>query len=73
MSNMFGYCEKLESLDLSEFDMTHVTYKNKEKMFQGCKALKTIYMRGCDEGTVNKIKSSLSSDGISSQVTIITE
>lgn len=72
MRYMFGSCEKLESLDLSGFDMTHVPYKNKEKMFQGCKSLKTIYMIGCDEGTVNKIKSSLSSDGISSQVTIIT-
>lgn len=72
MRYMFSFCEKLESLDLSGFDMTHVSYKNKGKMFQGCKALKTIYMRGCDEGTVNKIKSSLSSDGISSQVTIIT-
>ena len=73
MSSMFGSCEKLESLDLSGFDMTHVSYKNKKNMFQSCKSLKTIYMRGCDEGTVNKIKSSLSSDGISSQVTIITE
>lgn len=72
MRYMFSSCEKLESLDLSGFDMTHVPYKNKERMFQSCKALKTIYMRGCDEGTVNKIKSSLSSDGISSQVTIIT-
>ena len=70
---MFMSCEKLESLDLSGFDMTHVPYKNKANMFQSCKALKTIYMRGCDEGTVNKIKSSLSSDGISGQVTIITE
>lgn len=72
MRYMFSFCEKLESLDLSGFDMTHVSYKNKGKMFQGCKSLKTIYMRGCDEGTINKIKSSLSSDGISSQVTIIT-
>ena len=72
MRYMFGYCEKLESLDLSGFDMTNVPYKNKTNMFQSCKALKTIYMIGCDEGTVNKIKSSLSSDGISSQVTIIT-
>lgn len=72
MRSMFGSCEKLTELDLSGFDMTHVSYKNKEKMFQGCKALKTIYMRGCDEGTVNKIKSSLSSAGISGQVTIIT-
>ena len=73
MRYMFGFCEKLTELDLSGFDMTHVPYKNKANMFLDCKALKTIYMRGCDEGTVNKIKSSLSSDGISSQVTIITE
>ena len=72
MRYMFSSCDKLESLDLSGFDMTHVPYKNKANMFQSCKALKTIYMRGCDEGTVNKIKSSLSSAGISSQVTIIT-
>ena len=73
MRYMFMSCYKLESLDLSGFDMTHVPYKNKANMFQSCKALKTIYMIGCDEGTVNKIKSSLSSDGISGQVTIITE
>lgn len=72
MRYMFGFCEKLTELDLSGFDMTHVSYKNKANMFLSCKALKTIYMIGCDEGTVNKIKSSLSSDGISSQVTIIT-
>lgn len=72
MRYMFGFCEKLTELDLSGFDMTHVPYKNKANMFLSCKALKTIYMRGCDEGTVNKIKSALTDAGILSQVTITT-
>ena len=72
MSFMFGYCKKLTELDLSGFDMTHVYYKNMERMFTNCKALKTIYMRGCNQTTINKIKSALSSADILNQVTIIT-
>ena len=71
-SFMFGYCEKLTELDLSGFDMTNVYYKNTEYMFKNCKALKTIYMRGCNQKTIDKIKSALSSADILNNVTIIT-
>ena len=72
MSYMFGYCEKLTELDLSGWDMTNVYYKNTERMFANCKALKTIYMRGCNQTTIDKIKRALTEAGILNQVTIIT-
>lgn len=72
MRYMFGYCEKLTSLDISGWDMTHVSYSKFSGMFNGCSILNTIYMRGCSDATVNKIKSALSSASISGQVTIIT-
>ena len=73
MRYMFGYCEKLTSLDISGWDMTNVSYSKFSGMFNGCSSLNTIYMRGCTDATVNKIKSALSSASILSNVTIITE
>ena len=42
-------------------------------MFTGCSKLKTIRMVGCNQTTIDKIKSELTSAGILNQVTIVTE
>ena len=70
MNYMFIYCSSLTSLDLSGWDTSNVTDMN--NMFGGCSALKTIRMVGCSQTTIDKIKSRLSTDGITG-CTIVTE
>ena len=70
MSDMFYNCSALTSLDLSGWDTSKVT--NMGYMFSGCSALKTIRMVGCSQTTIDKIKSRLSTDGITG-CTIVTE
>ena len=71
MSYMFCYCIRLESLDLSGWDLTRVY--NTSVMFKGCKSLTTIRMIGCNQTTIDKIKSALTEASILNQVTIVTE
>lgn len=55
MDQMFYGCSKLENLNLSGW-----TIKDSATivdMFKGCDNLKTIEMRGCDSGTVSRIRS----------------
>ena len=70
MSFMFSNCSSLTSLDLSAWNTSKVT--NMSNMFKGCSALKTIRMVGCSQTTIDKIKSQLSTDGITGY-TIVTE
>ena len=70
MSNMFMVCQA-KSLDLSGWNMASV--KSTNSMFFRCNSLTTVRMVGCNQTTIDKIKSALSSDGILSHVTIITE
>ena len=73
LTDMFRFCEKLQTLDLSGWDLTKVTgYNPIGEMFLGCKELKTIYMRGCNQTTINRIKEGLKISKILDQVTIIT-
>ena len=74
LTDMFRWCENLQTLDLSGWDLTKVTgYNPVGEMFFQCKALKTIYMRGCNQTTINRIKEGLRISKIpSNQVTIIT-
>lgn len=67
---MFSWCWNLTSLDLSGWDMSNVT--NMSNMFKESTSLKTIRMVGCNEATINKIKTQLATDGIKN-VTIVTE
>ena len=71
MSGMFQNCKALTSLDLSGWDMTNVTRKS--NMFKYCNKLKTIKMIGCNQTTIDKIKSALTSADILNNVTIVTE
>ena len=71
MSYMFNECNSLTSLDLSNFDTSKVT--DIYFMFSSCNKLTTIKMIGCNQTTIDKIKSELTSAGILNQVTIITE
>ena len=70
MSEMFYQCYELQSLNLSGWNTSSVT--TMVNMFGDCTKLKTIYMRNCSQTTIDRIKAQLTSDGISSQVTIIT-
>ena len=70
MYNMFYNCSSITSLDLSGWDISNVTEMG--NMFHGCSALKTIRMVGCSQTTIDKIKSRLSTDGIT-DCTIVTE
>ena len=69
MAYMFDYCTSLESLDLSGWGFSRTINK---PTFNECSKLKTIRMVGCDQDTIDVIKSILSKDGILNQVTIIT-
>ena len=60
----------LETVNLSGWDLSKVVKSN--GMFEGCKNLKNIVMRGCNEATVNLIKTQLASDGVTG-VEIVTE
>lgn len=71
MMNMFSNCNVLTSLDLSGWNLTNETDMN--HMFYSCKKLKTIYIRGCNQTTIDKIKSALTDVGILNNVTIVTE
>ena len=56
MDNMFQFCENLESLDLSGWDLPKITSNKPNWMFYGTTNLKTVYMRGCNEDTIKKIR-----------------
>ena len=71
MSWMFGKCTKLQELNISGWDLTNTT--DMRGMFNSCDSLKTIYMRNCNQTTIDKIKAQLKTDGILNNVTIITE
>ena len=71
MNYMFYNSNKLVSLDISGWDMTNV--RQTSLIFSSCKSLKTVYMRGCNQTTIDKIKSELVSSGILNNVTIVTE
>ena len=76
IEQMFHYCDNLQTLDLSGWDLTNLrvigglppTYG----LFTYCKSLNLIYMRGCNQNTIDKIKSALTEARIQDQVTIIT-
>ena len=73
IGGMFYRCSNLASLDLSGWDLTKVKSNSNSNMFTDCSKLTTIRMIGCNQTTIDKIKSALSSDGILNQVTIVTE
>ena len=70
MYSMFSNCRSLTSLYLSGWYMTNATYTS--DMFYSCDNLKTIKMIGCNQTTIDKIKSALTSAGILNNVTIVT-
>ena len=70
MESMFNNCKSLTFLDLSGWDTSNVT--SMYHIFYECSALKTIRMVGCSQTTIDKIKSRLSTDGITGY-TIVTE
>ena len=76
IAQMFHYCENLQTLDLSGWDLTNLRviggWHPTSGLFTYCKSLNLIYMRGCNQNTIDIIKSELSSVGIQDQVTIIT-
>ena len=72
MNNMFEYCESLESLDLSNFNVREPYDNSIDNMFWGCSKLKTVYMRGCSQRTISRLKGELDHAHLLDQVTIIT-
>lgn len=68
--SMFYGTSSLVSLDFS-LDTSKVT--NMSRMFMGCTSLKTIFMKGCNQTTIDKVKAQLKTDDILNNVTIITE
>ena len=55
MNLMFSGCNSLETLNLSDWKIRSDV--STSLMFSGCDSLKKIYMHGCDEPTITKIKS----------------
>lgn len=71
MTSMFKGCRSLQVLNISGWDLTKATEMG--NMFSECSSLNTIYMRNCNQTTIDKIKAQLETDGILNNVTIITE
>ncbi len=69
-SYMLWDSPNLETVDLSGWDLSKVVLS--KSMFEGCNELKTIIMRGCNDATVNLIKTQLASDGLTG-VEIVSE
>lgn len=61
-SYMLWDSPNLETVDLSGWDLSKVALS--KSMFEGCNSLKTIIMRGCNDDTVNLIKSQVAADGL---------
>lgn len=57
MSCMFKDCVSLQSLDLSNCNITKACQI--EDMFEGCDSLKTVIMKNCSDETVDRIKAEL--------------
>ena len=72
-SDLFMYCSSLETLDLSGWNQISKDTVGPKNLFIGCKNLKTIYMRNCEEKIVESVKNQLNKAGILDQVTIIRE
>ena len=68
---MFNDCSSLRILDLSGWDF-NLSYHDSWWMFGGCSRLKTIYMRGCNQKTIDKIKEIYNNDTLH-DVKIITK
>ena len=68
----FRYCSSLTSLDISGWNLDISNIRDMYAMFVNCNALKTIYMRGCNQKTIDKIKKQLSFAKLYN-VTIVTE
>ena len=74
IAQMFYHCDNLQTLDLSGWDLTNLgghwppTYE----LFSYCDSLNIIYMKGCNQTTIDEINSALENAGIQNQVTIIT-
>ena len=74
ITHMFYHCDNLQTLDLSGWDLTKLGgYSPPDyELFSYCKSLNIIYMRGCNQKTIDKINRALDKVGIQNQVTIIT-
>ena len=71
---MFYHCDNLQTLDLSGWDLTNLrgNWPPTYELFSYCKSLNLIYMRGCNQNTIDKINIALGNVGLQNKVTIIT-
>lgn len=72
---MFYHCDNLQTLDLSGWDLTNLRgnyWPPTYELFSYCKSLNLIYMRGCNQNTIDKIDRALVNVGLQNKVTIIT-
>ena len=71
---MFYHCDNLQTLDLSGWDLTNLRgyWSPIDELFRYCKSLNLIYMRGCNQNTIDKINIALGNVGLQNKVTIIT-
>ena len=71
---MFYHCDNLQTLDLSGWDLTNLrgSWPPTYELFSYCKSLNLIYMRGCNQNTIDKINIALGNVGLQNKVTIIT-
>ena len=71
---MFYHCDNLQTLDLSGWDLTNLRgyWPPTYELFSYCKSLNLIYMRGCNQNTIDKINRALGNVGLQNKVTIIT-
>lgn len=69
-SYMFYKCQNVKVIDLSGF-ASEDDYA--DGMFDECTSLETIYLRGCDQRTIDIVRKNLESAELPHEVTIITD
>lgn len=69
IDGIFMGCKSLKELDLSGLDFSDCAFS--DCVFDGCKSLKTIYLYGCNEGTIDAIENLLEQADLKQKIEII--
>lgn len=65
LNSCFSCCYNLNELNLSGWDLTNVVGDDhRTRIFENCKSLRTIIMRGCNDYTVDLVETALEEAGL---------
>lgn len=65
VTSCFDRCLKLKEINIDGWDLSKVRHQfNRQNMFRECKSLKKIFMRGCNDYTVDLVETALEEAGL---------